>query len=77
MNDVSLLPQAGWQRDAAERTGPVFLTRYIGGGKLTMGGPYASAQAAMLASDIPIWLANGDGSYRSQEGRDLIELAKE
>lgn len=54
-------------------SGPVLLTRYIGKGKLTMGGPYANAQVAMQASDVDVWIGNGDGTYHSQDGRTLIE----
>lgn len=57
-------------------TGPVFLTRYIGKGKLTMG-YYPNADMAKLASDVAVWISNGDGTYRSEDGRDLIEKPKE
>lgn len=57
------------------KTEAVSLIQYIGKGKLTMG-QYANAHVAMLASDVPTWISNGDGSYRSQDGRTLIERVK-
>jgi hypothetical protein len=72
MNDTALLPQASWQREATETTGPVFVRKYVSGAMLTWG-YYPSARSAMLASDEAVWIPNGEHKWRSQDGRTVIE----
>lgn len=73
MNDTALIEVSRWQRESTP--GPVDLIKYIGKGKLTMG-TYASATAAMLASDDAVWINQGDGTYRTQDGRTVIVPVK-
>lgn len=54
---------------------PVDMVKYIGKGKLSMG-TWPSAQAAMLASDDAVWINQGDGTYRTQDGKSVIQPVK-
>lgn len=54
------------------QTDPVSLSTYIGKGRLTMGF-YPSASVAMEASEIGGWVCQGDGTWRSPDGRSVIE----
>jgi len=55
-------------------SGPVSLSTYVGGGKLTIGF-FPSVWSARHASEEgpDAWIDQGDGTYRSRDGRSVIE----
>jgi hypothetical protein len=57
------------------QTDVVYLTKYVSGELLTFG-EYPNSRSAMLASDECVWIPNGTGRWRSQDGRSLIEPGK-
>lgn len=60
-----------------ERPDCWYISRYIGGSLITMGGPYSTRQDAMREMpDVGVWVELLPTEYRSDDGRTLIRCPK-